>query len=206
MEIGRDGATGTPYPAITEPHHLSYPFVFRWQDSDYMLVESASEQCLKLYRAVDFPTGWQFDRFLFEDIRAYDATVFEYGSKWYLFANVSEAGGSSCDELFLFVADSPLGPWAPHPRNPILSDVRCSRPAGRIFWDDGKLFRPSQDCSRTYGSRIRVQQITALTPTEYEETFAYAIEPPGNGTSGCHTLSATDELTIVDCKKWKWAP
>ena len=51
-----------------------------------------------------------------------------------------------------------------------------------------------------------MQQITALSPTHYAETFAYTIDPPGDGIDGCHTLAMTEELTVIDCKKRKRAP
>jgi transcriptional regulator GlxA family with amidase domain len=46
---------------------------------------------------------------------------------------VSIAENCIPDELSLFYAESPLGPWTPHPRNPVKSDVRGSRPAGGLF-------------------------------------------------------------------------
>jgi hypothetical protein len=127
--------------------------------------------------------------------------------RWYLFANVSETGGSKWDELFLFVADSPLGPWTPHPMNPIVSNVQAARPAGALFRQDGKLYRPAQDCAKSYGASIAVQEILALSPTDYRERSAYKIEPSWlPNIRGCHTLSLGDEITLLDCKMPKRQP
>lgn len=206
LEIDRAGHAGEAQPVLEEDYHLSYPFVFRWQDVDYMIPESKTDHSVRLYRALEFPRRWVFDRVLLEGIAAVDATVMAHEGRWYLFANVSETGGSSWDELFLFVADTPLGPWLPHPMNPIVSDVRSARPAGAFFMQDGKLYRPSQDSSISYGSSIAVQCVNKLSPTEYEESFAYRVSPDWPGTVGCHTLSMTESLTVVDCKTLKWAP
>src|SRR4029434_10255520 len=102
-------------------------------------------------------------------IRAVDPTIVEHLGRWYLFTSVSEAGGSTWDELFLFVADTPIGPWAPHPMNPIVSDVRCARPVGALFLRDGVLYRPGQNSEKTYGHSLAVLEVTELTPDRYAE-------------------------------------
>ena len=78
--------------------------------------------------------------------------------------------------FFLFHAESPLGPWAPHPMNPVVSDVRYARPAGALFLRGSKLFRPAQNCALTYGHAISFAEVTSLTPTDYAERFAYEIK------------------------------
>ena len=83
--------------------------------------------------------------------------------------NVAAEGVSTYDECYLYGADTPLGPWTPHPGNPIKSDVRSSRPAGRMIRWEGGLYRPTQDCSRRYGHAVAVQKVLELTPHTYRE-------------------------------------
>ena len=54
--------------------------------------------------------------------------------------------------------------------NPIVSDVRRARPAGRVLSRDGELIRPSQDCSGRYGRAVAFNRIVRLTPTEFGES------------------------------------
>lgn len=205
--IGTDGSLGPPQTVLSTGSHLSYPFVFEWQGEHYMIPESSSERTVKLYRALNFPYQWTLENVLMDNIAAVDATVFEHDERWYLFANVSEAGGSKWDELFLFIADSPLGPWTPHPLNPIVSNVQTARPAGALFSQDGKLYRPAQDCAKSYGASIAVQEILALSPTDYRERTAYKIEPSWlPDIRGCHTISLSDEISLFDCKMPKRQP
>lgn len=199
--IGTDGSLGAPQTVLSTGSHLSYPFVFEWQGIHYMIPESSSERVVKLYRALNFPFQWTLESVLLDNIAAVDATLFEHEKRWYLFANVSESGGSKWDELFLFVADTPLGPWTPHPMNPIVSNVQAARPAGAIFSQDGKLYRPAQNSAKSYGESIAVQEILALSPTEYRESPAYKIEPGWlPDIRGCHTISLSNEITLLDCK------
>src|SRR5690606_9233249 len=109
----------------------------------------------------------------------YDATLLEHAGHWWMFVTLVEnSGASTSDELFLFHADHPLSDhWLPHPANPIVSDVRRARPAGPIFMQDGVLYRPAQDGSRTYGGSIRLHQIDELSPTKYLETEIGCIDP-----------------------------
>ena len=61
----------------------------------------------------------------------------------------------------------PLGPWKPHKRNPVKSDVRNSRPAGRLFYWNGDLYRPAQDSSQRYGYAMSINRVLRLTPDEF---------------------------------------
>ena len=148
VELDASGRAGAPRTALQADYHLSYPFVFEWRGAHFMVPETASVNAVRLYRAVEFPTRWEYVQDLLTDISAVDTTLCEHGGRWYLFTGVSEAGGSSWDELFLFVADTPMGPWAPHPMNPIVSDVRSARPGGALFRRDGVLYRPGQNSEK----------------------------------------------------------
>ena len=61
--------------------------------------------------------------------------------------------------------------------NPIVSDVRRARSAGNIFLHNGKLIRPSQDCSKRYGYGIRLNEIKVLNEDEYVEDEIDFIDP-----------------------------
>jgi len=207
VELDATGRAGTPRAALVTDHHLSYPFVFEWRGEYFMIPETASMNAVHLYRAVEFPTRWEYVQDLLTDINAVDATICVHGGRWYLFTCVSESGGSTCDELFLFVAETPLGPWIPHPMNPIVSDVRSARPAGALFYRDGVLYRPAQNSAKTYGHSLAIMEVTELTPDRYAERLAYRIEPDWlPNIYGCHTISMAGDLMALDCKTFKWRP
>ena len=116
-----------------------------------------------------------------------------------MFANVGVEGTLNYDELHVFSAAAPDGPWRPHPRNPVKSDARCARPAGRLFWWNGSLYRPSQDCSGQYGSAIVINKVTRLTPTEFAERPVSRIEAKwAPGLLGTHTLNSAPGISVVD--------
>ncbi len=138
---------------------------------------------------------------LMENIQAVDSTIFYYQNKYWLFANIAQNEGSSFwDELFLFYSEHlETKNWIPHPMNPIISDVRKSRPAGNIFIRDGIIIRPSQDCSKRYGYGVKLNEITILNENEYKEIEIDSIKPDWNNqVKGVHTFNHNQNFTIID--------
>lgn len=189
-------------PIIEREFHLSYPFPFHYQGTWYLVPESGESRTVDLYRCIDFPYRWIFDRTLLHDVEAVDATLAEIDGRWWMFANVAEDGASVWDELHLFCAPSPLGPWTAHRRNPVKSDVRGARPAGRLFTDGDHWYRPAQDCSRTYGYAIVIHRIDRLDDDGYMETAVRRIEPTWMcGIEATHTWNATAGLSVIDARR-----
>lgn len=198
----RDGDRFTPPEQVLErAHHVSYPFVFRAGADIFMIPETSSVRRIELYRAVDFPERWEPAQVLVDGIVAADSTVVEVDGAWWMFANVAEAGSSKCDQLWLFHADAIGGPWRPHARNPVKIDVRSTRPAGALFRRGGRLIRPSQDCSVSYGGALTLCEVTRLSRAEYAEVEVEKLLPgwlPSN--LGFHTVSSSRGLEVIDGK------
>lgn len=162
---------------LKRPYALSHPFVFNFEGTYYMVPSSSNGGPIELFRAIDFPMKWTFEKYLMQDITAANATMFHHEDLWYLFANVIENEGASInDELFLYSSALPLNThWTAHPQNPIVSDVRVARPAGRIFLANGNIYRPAQDNSTGDGHGVRIFQILQLSETRYREKEVKAI-------------------------------
>ncbi len=168
-----------------------------------MIPESSGDSTIQLYECTNFPYEWEFKMNLMENITAVDTTLFFKDNKFWLFANVSEIPGvSKSEELFLFSSDRLFSKdWKSHPANPIISDIRSARPAGRIFYHNGRLYRPSQDCSVAYGYSILLNEITELTDEKYKEIKISGITPDwDNDVIATHTLSLDHDLTVIDAQ------
>ncbi len=185
--------------ALDEPGHLSFPQPFQWQGDWYLTVESSEARRVSLYRATAFPLQWQRVHDLVTDRVCVDPVLHFHEGHWYLFANVAESGNSTWDELFLFVSENLHGPFRPHPCNPIVSDVRRARLAGRLFRRDGTLIRPAQDCAPGYGAAVVFNEILELDPTHYRERVLSRLGPDWDASlDGCHTYSAADGIEVLD--------
>ena len=155
---------------IDEPFHLSYPQVFSWKGTRYLVPESLRDGTVRLYRASDFPRSWEFAGALLEDVNLSDPSLLRHNGRWWIFAESNPAGN---DTLDLFYADDLLGPYRPHPQSPVVrGNCETARPAGRMLVVDGKLYRFTMNCDQPVpagGDRVRAVEIVRLTATEYEE-------------------------------------
>jgi hypothetical protein len=202
LEIDDAGHAGAATKVLERDHHLSYPFVFEWEGQHFLLPESAGNKSVDLYRAEEFPYRWKFDRVLLKDVNAVDATLHHFRNRWWMFVNIALPGASSCDELHIYHAETPTGPWTPHPRNPIKSDASNARPAGRIFMHAGQLYRPAQDCSTRYGGSITINRIVRLDLEGYKEMEVSKILPDWQpNLIATHTINSVDQLIVMDAKR-----
>lgn len=201
-EVSAAGAVSGPETVLRRPHHLSYPFVFALNGSTYLIPETIANRDVELFRAHGFPRDWRLDRVLMRDIHASDATLFQHEGTLWLFATVAEPGTSDWDALHVFFADSLGGEWRPHPLNPVVRDVRRARPAGRLFWDTGRLMRPAQDCSGRYGRAITLNRVDVLTRTGYSEAPVSQITAGwAAGNVATHGLDHTDDIEVIDGRR-----
>jgi hypothetical protein len=194
------GNCARPIPVLEKDYHLSYPLVFQWDGDFFMMPETAAHHQVELYHCVSFPSHWKLERVLLPGVTAFDPTPAFLFGQWWLFANIPAPGAGMNDELHAFHADSPLGPWTPHRNNPVKSDVRSARPAGRIFEKDGHFYRPAQDCSKRYGHAVSINRILQLDPETYEEVEVDRIIPRwGPHVTGVHTFNLAGNMTVIDC-------
>jgi hypothetical protein len=201
LRMDKKGNYSMPEKIIEKPYHLSYPFVFIYDNEYYMIPETTSNRTVDLYKCVEFPNKWEFKETLINNIYAFDVTLLNKDGKWWLFATVIEnKGAPSTDELFLFFSSKLFsGHWTPHPMNPIVSDVRSARPAGNIFSYNQNIYRPSQNSSKQYGYGMKINQIVTLTEYEYKEVCVNEVEPLWDKKIfGCHTFNYAEGLTVID--------
>lgn len=188
---------GAPREELSLDTHLSYPNVFEHEGSVWIAPESASTDTLTAYRWDG--QAWTDPTVLIEDFRALDATFVEHEGRWWVFA--TNAREEPVHELHAWWADNRLGPYTPHPGNPLLLDPRAGRPGGSMFHHEGRLYRVAQDCSRTYGGAVVLAEVTALDATSFGQRVVRRLTPDSvGGGTGLHTLTACGDVTLLDVK------
>jgi hypothetical protein len=177
---------------LSEPFHLSYPYVFG-ADGEYLMIpESHEANAIKLYRAVSFPTNWEPVKTILEGAWV-DSSVFFLNGLWWLFTNPL---APSNQILELFYASDIVGPWHRHPMSPLVSsNHRIARGGGRLVVQDDRLVRFAQDCFPFYGTSVRAFEITVLDTCGYAERELEGSPILGPGSlpwnrSGMHHIDA----------------
>ena len=186
--------------ALSNDHHLSFPFVFNHENDMYMIPETASQSKISLYKATHFPDQWALEHVLIKNINAADTILLQHAERWWMFTNCqSHRSVDERDELHIFFADTLQGPWQPHALNPVITGVDRSRMAGPIIEEDGNLYRSSQYGAYRYGYGINISRIDELTPCTYKESASWRILPEkGAGWSGCHSFTRAGNLVMID--------
>ena len=210
MEFDAKGTPSRPELVLETENHLSYPFLLQWKGETFMVPESAragdsptdiGRRSVPVFRARGFPQDWVQETVMLEGLEVFDPTIVEIEGTWWLFCTQAEPGGSTWDELHLYHGSTPLGPWTAHRRNPVKSDVRSARPAGRPYRQGDAWYRPAQNCSLRYGYGITINRIERLTRSEYRETEVMSIFPDwAPGLIGTHTINAAGGLTVADAR------
>lgn len=178
---------------LSEPFHLSYPYVFQWGNDYYMVPETSSASSIRLYRAVEFPLKWSFVADLVCGNFS-DPSIFRYNDQWWMFTAGDTEGSFKTDILRLYHSVDLLGPWEEHPRSPIVkNNPHIARPAGRVLVLDDRIIRYAQDDYGIYGNKVRAFEITKLSVLEYEEKEVHespVLKAAGRGWNkdGMHTI------------------
>ena len=151
---------------IDETFHLSYPYIFKWNDDYYLIPESHEDLSVRLYKAVSFPDQWEYIGNLIAGYHYVDPSIFRYNDKWWLFVATTPDDGV----MNLYYSNNLLGDWRLHPMNPIVKlDNHIARPAGRVFTYNDHSYRIAQDSYTEYGLQVFAFEITELTEKSYAE-------------------------------------
>lgn len=204
----RDGfAVDARKTVISDGSHFSYPYVIRQDDGVLVVPENHAKSRVIAYRfgaAGDDRPSATHD--LLDGGDYVDATFMFHGGRYWCFVSRVDRGGEQ--NLYLYYADELLGRYQPHPLNPVKSDVRSSRPAGRIIRLADRILRPAQNCAATYGGSLAINEVLELTPERYREREVMEVTPDilGGLPDGCHHLEHAGDHVVVDSKRIVFHP
>jgi len=190
--------------------HLSYPFVFKENGNVYVFPESADNGNLSCYLYNPETRSLGFVKHII-NMPLLDSNIIKHKNKYWIFGITREKDNNENYELQCFYSDDLLGPYTPHPANPLANGMDGVRSAGNIMEIDGVLYSPTQNCKEQYGKSISINKITRLNETSYTSEFHMNISIDKNnkynrGIKTIHTINVHDELIVVDGIKWTFAP
>ena len=186
---------------ISKEYHLSYPFIFEFDNKVFCIPESAANNQIDLYQYDIQKSGFIFVNTLLSDVDAVDSTLFRHHERWWMFFTKKHLSDTN---LYIYFSDDLFGEFFPHKNNPVKADIYSARPAGSPFYYEGNLYRPAQDCSITYGCKVVINRIETLNTSEFLEVKQKSITPYKSSryNKGIHTLASAGNYTIVDGKRF----
>lgn len=196
---------------LAEPFHLSYPYVFEWMGEYYMIPESHQASAVRLYKALQFPTKWQFIKSIIVGHRFSDSSIFQSDNRWWLLTETNPE--YKFDTLRLYYSEDLLGSWLEHPQSPVIEgNAHIARPGGRVLVINDRIIRYAQDCYPVYGTQVSAIEISRLTTEKYEECLACEnpiLMPSGMGwnAAGMHHIDPhpMDDGSWMACVDgWCW--
>lgn len=200
-ELLPDGSQSKWKAVLKEKYHMSYPQPIEHNGDVYLIPESSFGKVLCAYKAVSFPDKWEKAYVLASGIGLTDTTFVSDSDKVYAFACSTE---DPTDEILRMFELSDNGQLEETAMSPVVDDVSCARPAGKFFNLDGKLYRPSQDCTDSYGNKLNILEVDTDFRTYYKETNVRKISVDDltilnvDAPERIHTYNSNGEYEVVD--------
>jgi hypothetical protein len=186
---------------LEEEFHLSFPYIFEYQNRMYMCPETSEISEVRLYLYDEQLKTWEFYSTLLTNISAVDSLIFEKNGYWWLMFSVDPIGlGNYTSELHLYYSTSPIGSnWSKHPQSPVSLSSTNGRNAGLVILDD-QIYRVAQKQGfNTYGKQVCLMHIDSITPTDYSESVYRSELPyPNKLAMASHHLDIKDNYIVRD--------
>ncbi|MCH5315041.1 MAG: hypothetical protein J1E81_03930 [Eubacterium sp.] len=183
--------------------HLSYPFIYKNDDTYYIVPESNKQGELFRLKCTGFPDKWEKETLLLKD-NLVDTTIYtdSDGVNYYISERVDER--NIFDRVDLFYEEN--GELKECESNPVKVDASNARGAGKLFEFEDKLIRPSQDCDKAYGEKLNFNQVLSISKNGFKEKpyrtiCVNEIKLDKNyNFVGIHTYNRLDNVEVIDLK------
>ena len=188
-------------PVLEESFHLSFPYIFKYNNKFFMCPETNEKKEIRIYICEEFPLKWKLHMTLIRNISAVDTLIFEKNKIWWMITCVSNYSSKDFNELNIYFSEE--GPltenWNSHKLNPITVNPNISRNGGVIFRED-KIFRISQKNGfNLYGEKFSINEIKVLTKTNFEEDLIMEFSPRNlDKIKGVHHLHGKEKFLVSD--------
>ena len=156
---------------IDEPFHLSFPFVFEYHGSTYILPQSATGSELRFYKNETDHLHWNYSFSINMPIPLVDVICICVEEVWWLIGSAKDPIRNNKNRLFAFYASELNGETLvkSHRKNPILWSDFGGRNGG-LFEIADKIYRVGQfEGSDTYGFDFKEYEILELTLDRFHQ-------------------------------------
>ncbi len=189
---------------IDENFHMSFPFVFNFENNYYMIPETSATNSIRLYKCTQFPNKWEYCYDLISNINCADTIIVKCDEYYFLLTSSSYYDDFS-SKLDIYFSESPISKtWKPHQSNPIFFDVKNGRNGGIIF-QKNNTYRVSQNYGinkfgdNQYGREFSINNIKTLNLENFKQSYVTTIKPNfKKNLLGTHHMNGINNFTVFD--------
>jgi hypothetical protein len=188
---------------ISSNFHMSFPNIFAIGDDFYMVPETAHDCSVTIYQAQKMPTKWLKNKVLYVDeqsIHPVDNVPLPFDSGPFQNAFLSYIRKDNHNFLALFKKENDAFSL----KLSIGDEESKLRPAGNIFTYKNKYYFPSQDCSKTYGGGLIINELVDSSSFKFSrqsfEIFPKDVVKSGleKRCVGIHTYNSNQDFEVID--------
>ncbi len=173
--------------------HLSYPAIIRHNDKVYVYPENGASGKLNIYE-YDSENHQLVNPICILNEAVADSTIVARNGRYYMsatkFPNTQRGA-------YLFVSESPFGPFCQVEAEPYQTNKACSRQGGNWFEAFGSIYRPAQNCEVRYGGGLSIMY-SDIRDGISEKQICQLGAVKGRYSLGLHTLNFNDGLCVID--------
>ncbi len=179
-------------------YHISYPFVFLFNNIVYMLIESSSISKVQIYKSTIFPLKWIKEKDILTNIEAVDSNLYKENDKLYLVTSIL-CGNSMLVRERIYELNNDFSINKLLLEN--LPSFKLSRNAGDFIYDSNSTFRFTQlNDKYNYGlgvlkSKFSLHENMIIDNYSYKNVFY-----KNNNHIGFHTISLKHGYLAIDIK------
>lgn len=203
-----DGKIGKFQIVISEPFHMSFPNVFRWEKRWYMIPETYQSRQVRLYVADVFPYKWHLDRVLLQGVNLVDHALYPAESGMYMVSyDQSDRENSFNRTFYIDMHDQTCEEFFPE------GDWCKERPGGTFYQKHGAWRHVIQDCELEYGEYLHVFQVNEFSREKFSEKEISQIHIDDKRLclndkrlQYIHTYNCDDKYEVIDVRYDKIYP
>ena len=203
-----NGRIGDFRAVISEPFHMSFPNVFKYDGQWYMLPETNHCRQVRLYKELNFPYEWTLDTVLCNDERLVDHSMVPFQNGFFVVSNDITNESEAYNRFFYLDMEvkkmteiNPQGEWG------------NIRPGGTFYCRDGKWRHVLQDGVRAYGDYLHIYEVEEFSNEAFKEYELNSIRVNDleyvndNGRlEHIHTFNCNDDYEVIDLQYNKTYP
>lgn len=180
---------------MEKEYHLSYPYVFKFNNEYYMIPETSANNSIEIYKSYNFPYDWKKEKELLKG-KYVDTTVFEFENKFILYSydilnHMLITGELNMTNLEIINIETKL------------DKLYQLRAGGNVYQKNGKYYRAIQNNEFFYGQKLDIincfdnNKVGNLNPVEISNNKNIVYRR-------LHTYSKSDNFEAVDLSDFRF--